>query len=38
MILMPNQSLEPTAAPLLGLARLPFRAVGSSRCGSAFIR
>jgi hypothetical protein len=35
---MPNQSLEPTAAPLLGLARLPFRASGSSGCGSALIR
>jgi hypothetical protein len=34
----PNKSLEPTAAPLLGLARLPFRAAGSSGCGSAFIR
>jgi hypothetical protein len=46
----PNQSLEPkirtnyelfasrTAAPLLGLARLPFRAAGSSGCGSALIR
>jgi hypothetical protein len=34
----PNKSLEPTAAPLLGLARLPFRAVGFSGCGSAFVR
>jgi hypothetical protein len=34
----PNKSLEPTATPLLGLARLPFRAAGSSGCGSAFIR
>jgi hypothetical protein len=46
----PNKSLEPkirtnyelfalrTAAPLLGLARLPFRAAGLSRCGSALIR
>jgi hypothetical protein len=34
----PNKSLEPTAAPLSGLARLPFRAAGSSGCGSAFIR
>ena len=34
----PNKSLEPTAAPLLGLVRLPFRAAGSSRCGSALIR
>jgi len=33
--LPPNKSLEPTAAPLLGLARLPFRAAGSSGCGSA---
>lgn len=32
-----NNSLEPAVAPLLGLARLPFRAVGSSRCGSALI-
>ncbi|MGI8966941.1 MAG: hypothetical protein ACR2H1_12765, partial [Limisphaerales bacterium] len=31
-------SLEPTAARLSGLARLPFRAAGSSGCGSAFIR
>jgi hypothetical protein len=31
-------SLEPTAAPLSGLARLPFRAAGSSGCGSALIR
>jgi hypothetical protein len=37
-MLMPNKSLEPTAAPLMGLARLPFRAAGSSACGSAFIR
>jgi hypothetical protein len=37
-IMPPNKSLEPTAAPLLGLARLPFRAAGSSGCGSAFIR
>ena len=36
--LPPNKSLEPTAAPLSGLARLPFRAAGSSRCGSALIR
>jgi hypothetical protein len=36
--LPPNKSLEPTAAPLLGLARLPFRAAGSSGCGSALIR
>jgi hypothetical protein len=34
----PNKSLEPTAAPLMGLARLPFRAAGSSGCGSALIR
>jgi hypothetical protein len=27
--MMPNKSLEPTAAPLSGLARLPFRAAGS---------
>jgi hypothetical protein len=38
MITPPNKSLEPTAAPLLGLARLPFRATGSSGCGSALIR
>jgi len=31
-------TLEPTAAPLWGLARLPFRAAGSSGCGSALIR
>ena len=36
--LWPNKSLEPTAAPLMGLARLPFRATGSSGCGSALIR
>jgi hypothetical protein len=36
--MQPNKSLEPTAAPLSDLARIPFRAVGSSRCGSAFIR
>jgi hypothetical protein len=35
---MPNKSLEPTAAPLMGLARLAFRADGSSGCGSALIR
>jgi hypothetical protein len=34
----PNKSLEPTAVPLLSLARLPFRATGSSGCGSALIR
>jgi hypothetical protein len=34
----PNKSLEPTAAPLSGLARLPFRATASSGCGSALIR
>ena len=34
----PNKSLEPIAAPLSGLARLPFRAAGSSGCGSALIR
>jgi hypothetical protein len=36
--LWPNKSLEPTAAPLSGLARLPFRVAGSSGCGSALIR
>jgi hypothetical protein len=36
--LSPNKSLEPTADPLLGLARLPLRAAGSSGCGSALIR
>jgi hypothetical protein len=34
----PNKSLEPTADPLLSLVRLPFRAAGSSGCGSALIR
>jgi hypothetical protein len=34
----PNKSLEPTADPLSGLARLPFHAAGSSGCGSALIR
>jgi hypothetical protein len=38
MITPPSQSPEPTAAPLSGLARLPFRAAGSSGCGSALIR
>jgi hypothetical protein len=33
----PNKSLEPTAAPRTGLARLPFRAAGSSTCGSAWV-
>src|SRR4051812_25895681 len=28
--MMPNKSLEPTAAPLSGLARHPFRTAGSS--------
>ena len=36
--LPPNKSLEPTAAPLFGLARLLFRAAGSSGCGLTFIR
>jgi hypothetical protein len=36
--LWPNKLLEPTAAPLPGLAQFPFRAAGSSGCGSAFIR
>jgi hypothetical protein len=36
--MMPNKSLEPTAAPLSSLARLSFRAAGSSGCGSALIR
>jgi hypothetical protein len=31
-------SPEPTADPLLGLARLLFRAAGYSGCGSALIR
>ena len=31
-------SLEPTAAPLSGLVRLPFRAARLSGCGSALIR
>ena len=34
----PNKSLEPTAAPLWGLARLLFRAAGLSGCGSALTR
>jgi hypothetical protein len=38
MLKTPDKSLEPTAAPLSGLARLPFRAAGSSRSGSALIR
>ena len=32
------KSLEPTAAPLSGLAQLPFRATCSSGCGSVLIR
>ena len=39
MIAPPNlESREATAAPLLGLARLPSRAVGISSCRSALIR
>jgi hypothetical protein len=33
-----NKSLEPIAAPLSGFAPLPFRAAGSSGCGSALTR
>ena len=36
--MMPNKSLEPTAAPLSGLGRILFQAVGLSGCGSALIR
>jgi hypothetical protein len=38
MIPRPNKLLEATAAPLLGLARLRFRAAGASRCSSALVR
>ena len=34
----PEKSLEPTAAPLPGLARLSFRAAGSRGCDSALAR
>ncbi|MEO7300269.1 MAG: hypothetical protein ABI042_17020 [Verrucomicrobiota bacterium] len=35
--LLPDKSLEPTAAPLSGLAWLFFRAIGLSGCGSDLI-
>ncbi len=37
MIQWSNKTLEPTAAPFTGLARLQFRAAGSSGCGSAHL-